>query len=529
MRHALDLRQLRALLRAYFRMSLRGKAVRAFYRRKPSKLGGAIAMVLLYASMGAVAGFGATGSHDPFSFALVMHSITFVMLGMSLAAESGDLLFNLPEHDVLAHLPLAPRTMLLAKAASLMGFALLLGLALNLPAMFLGLRVTGMRADFPLVHLGAVVLLVAFTTATVVFTYGLVGRFVDRNRFGSVAAWSQAGLSAAFLAFSQVLAHLLELPRFRLDAAYALVYPPAWFAALDVLGAGAPPPRAVPLALLAVAATLGLGWMAVARLAPGYAEALAQLGEAPTRRARRGRPSPAAERAPGRLVRWWLRDPAERAAFQLTAVYLRRDRETKTRLYPSLGFFLLLPVAQLFSRATYSLTAGAFVSVLILGMLPSVILEALRTSSHHAASEIFAAVPLGSAAPLFHGARKAAIYYVILPGTVIALLWIVATDAKKLPVAVPSLLALPFLSLLPAAGRDYVPLSEPPTTGRQSTANVVVGMLITLVGALVLAVAWAAQRVGLLPYLIALQVVVMLAACRLLGAHIRRRPLRREA
>src|SRR5207245_458180 len=80
--------------------------------------------------------------------------------------------------------------------------------------------------------------------------------------------------------------------------------------------------------------------------------------------------------------------PAARAACQLTAVYLRRDRETKTRLYPSLGFFLLLPVAQLFSRATYSLTAGAFVSVLILGMLPSVILEAVRTSSHHAASEI---------------------------------------------------------------------------------------------------------------------------------------------
>ncbi|HTD26876.1 MAG TPA: hypothetical protein VK649_07855, partial [Candidatus Elarobacter sp.] len=138
MRRALDRRQLRALLRAYFRMSLRGRAVRAFYRRKPSKLGGAIAMVLLYASMGAVAGLGATGSHDPFSFALVMHSITFVMLGMSLAAESGDLLFNLPEHDVLAHMPLAPRTMLLAKAASLMGFALLLGLALNLPPMFLG-------------------------------------------------------------------------------------------------------------------------------------------------------------------------------------------------------------------------------------------------------------------------------------------------------------------------------------------------------------------------------------------------------
>ena len=528
MRRALDRRQLRALLRAYFRMSLRGRAVRAFYRRKPSKLGGMIAMVLLYASMGAVAGFGATGSHDPFSFALVVHSLTFVMLGMSLAAESGDLLFNLPEHDVLAHLPLAPRTILLAKAASLMGFALLLGLALNLPPMLLGLRVTGMRATFPLVHLGAVVLLVAFTTATVVFTYGLVGRFVDRNRFGSVAAWSQAGLSAAFLGFSQVLAHLLELPRFRLDAAYALVYPPAWFAALDVLGAAVPPPRAVPLALLAVAATLGLGWMAVARLAPGYAGALAQLGEAPTRRARRARPSPGAERAPGSLVRWWLRDPVERAAFHLTAIYLRRDRETKTRLYPSLGFFLLLPVAQLVSRATYSLTAGAFVSVLILGMLPSVVLEALRTSSHHAATEIFAAAPLGSAAPLFEGTRKAAIYYVLLPGAVVSLLWIAAIDVERLPVALPSLLVLPFLSLLPAAARDYVPLSEPPTTGRQSSTNVVIGMLITVVGAGLLAMSWMALAGGLLPHLIAGEAVVVLVACRALAAHIRHRPLRLE-
>jgi len=114
MTRALDLGQLRALLRAYFRMSLRGRAVRTFYRRKPSKLGGAVAMILLYSSIGAVAGLGATGSHDPFSFALIMDAITFVMLGMSLAAESGDLLFNLPEHDVLAHMPLAPRTMLLA-------------------------------------------------------------------------------------------------------------------------------------------------------------------------------------------------------------------------------------------------------------------------------------------------------------------------------------------------------------------------------------------------------------------------------
>ena len=73
-----------------------------------------------------------------------------------------------------------------------------------------------------------------------------------------------------------------------------------------------------------------------------------------------------------------------------------------------------------------------------------------------------------------------------------------------------------------------MPFSEPPTTGRQSTANIVVGMSITLVGAVMLAAAWAAERAGHLPHLIALEAIGMFVACRLLGAHIRRRPLRRE-
>src|SRR5438876_11768780 len=77
----------------------------------------------------------------------------------------------------------------------------------------------------------------------------------------------------------------------------------------------------------------------------------------------------------------------------------------------------------------------------------------------------------------------AAIFYFLLPGAVVSLLWIAAIDVERLPVALPSLLVLPFLSLLPAAARDYVPLSEPPTTGRQSSTNVVIGMLITVVGA----------------------------------------------
>ena len=34
------------------------------------------------------------------------------------------------------------------------------------------------------------------------------------------------------------------------------------------------------------------------------------------------------------LVRWWLRDPVERAAVRLCGAYLLRDRDVKLRVYP---------------------------------------------------------------------------------------------------------------------------------------------------------------------------------------------------
>jgi hypothetical protein len=525
MRHLIDLRQLRALLAAYLRMSLRGKSAGTFFRAGSGTWRGTIALVLVYTAIGTAGALGASGSRSPFSYALVMHTITFVMLGMSLAAESGDLLFHRAEHEVLGQLPLAPRTLLVAKAASLMGFALLLAFSINLPAVLLGVRVEWLPASFAAAHLGAVVLLTAFVAAILVFSYGLVVRFVDRERFDNVAAWSQAGLSAAFLALSQGLAHLVELPILRLDAPFCLVFPPAWFAALEVLGPGQDFSRAAVLSLLGVSSTAVLAGVAVTRLAPSYSEALARLGEA---RAPRTAPA-SASRPDGVLARWWLPDPVERAAFRLAAAYMRRDREVKTRLYPSLGFFLLLPVAQLLGHAAFRFRAAAVLAVLLLGMLPSMVLETLRVSSHHAAAELFAVAPLGSAGRLFLGVRKAAVYYLLVPATAASMAWVVFLEPRAFPLVAPGLLALPVLSLLPAAFRDYVPLSVPAQTGRQSLANIVLGMINSVVGGALICLAWVAWRFGWLAHLLAAEAVLVALGAGLLARRIRNRPLRAAA
>jgi hypothetical protein len=403
-----------------------------------------------------------------------------------------------------------------------MGFALLLGLALNVPALVLATRLPWLHASFLLAHLVAVVLLAAFAAAILVFSYGLVVRFVGRRRFDTVAAWSQAALLAVFLGLSQGLAYLVELPIMRLDATFCLVFPPAWFAAIDVLGSGAPSSRAVALSLLAVGTTTTLGWAALTRLTPDYGEVFVRLGEAEAPR------TPADARRPlGRLLaRWWLRDPVEQAAFRLAASYMRRDREIKTRLYPSLGFFVVLPAAQLFSHVAQRFTAAALLSAILLGMIPSVVLEALRVSSHSRAAELFAVSPLTSAGALFEGVRKAAMFYVVLPATLIAVVWIAVLDPQVLWFAAPTLIALPLLSMLPAALRQYVPLSLPPTTGRQSFVNIVLGLLTTIVGGATVGFAWAAWRIGYLPHFIAVEVLLVTLITRAVAARIRMRPLR---
>ena len=517
-----EVRELRALVGAYLRMSLRGKAASTFFRRRPGKWRGTLALGLLYAGIGTVAALGASGSRSAFSFALVLHTVTFVMLGMSQAAESGDLLFRPGEHEVLGHLPITGRTLLAAKALSLTGYALLLALAINVPAIAVASRLGWMEAAFVPSHFAATVLLAAFSTSVLVFAYGLVVRFVDRDRFDGLAAWSQAGLSAAFLGLSQGLAHVVELPIVQLESAFCLVFPPAWFAALDVVALGGGSARALMLSLIAVGTTAMLGGVAVTRLAPAYAEAVRRLGEAQALRVRLRVTRGTMERVFGR----WLRDPVERAAFRVAATYMRRDREIRTRLYPAIGFVLLMPFAQLLSHAPYRFRAAAVLAVVLTGMMPSIVLEAMRVSAQHPAADLFSAAPVASAAPLFNGVRKAVVCYVVGPTVLVALAWVALVDPQLIALALPSLLALPLLSLLPAAFRDYVPLSVPPAIGRQSTANILIGMVNSIAGGTTVVTAWVAWRLGWLPHYLVAEATLVFLGTWLLARRIRARPLR---
>jgi hypothetical protein len=532
----IDRQQLRALLKCYFRLSIRGRVGQSLNRSRGGKPRSLIFVVMMYVVVGLMTGMLAlTAQMDVFTFTVLVHSMTFFVVGMAITAESGDILFNVNESDVLTHRPIHPRTLLLAKSLNLIAFTLILAGALNLFPTFFGIAARGAKFWFPLVHLVSTVMLCVFCAAAVVCTYGLVIKFLDREKFDNFAAWSQVAMSIMFIGGYQVVPRMMRhFQGLSLEpyARYLFPLPPAWFAGLDSLVASDQVSfNTLSLALLGLAATGTLGYAAIGRLAPSYGEGLTKLSEGRNRspRTERARRRPTTRQNP--ILRLWLRDPIEWRAFRLAAAYMRRDREIKLRLYPSLSIFIFFPLVGLLDRGRGGFSSIApLITIWMLGTLPMSAMETLRMSSQFAAADIFFVAPLASAAPVFHGVRKATIYYLLVPMICIAGALIVGLNPdgrESFPLALPGLIAIPTLSLVPGLIGAYLPLSRPAARGEQSSRNMglMFGMMFAM--ACIVGLSWLARSLDLLWILIAVELVVVSLLHWSFNRIIRNRPMGR--
>ena len=162
------------------------------------------------------------------------------------------------------------------------------------------------------------------------------------------------------------------------------------------------------------------------------------------------------------LMRYWLRDPVERASFLLTAAQLTRARDVKLRVYPQIAQFAVYPlIFAVGSREdSYGIAAG-FLSG-FLGMIPLTAVGLLRYSEEYRGAELFRFAPVSSPAPLFHGARKAAQCFVFLPVLVIwVLICVLALQRPdQLLLLIPGILTGHICSLFPGTWEGFLPFSE---------------------------------------------------------------------
>jgi hypothetical protein len=227
------------------------------------------------------------------------------------------------------------------------------------------------------------------------------------------------------------------------------------------------------------------------------------------------------------ILRAWMPDPRERAAFELASTYLRRDRDVRMRVYPGLASFIVFPIIPLFDR-TMGPSFAPVMTVVMAGMLPTLTLETLRTGTQSAAADLFLCAPLESTASLFHGVRKATIVLVTLPMLVIAFVIITVAMRQVAPLIsmLPALIVLPTLTLLDGLVGDYLPLSRSPESGRQTAIQVGVSLATVFAMGGLFAIGWFARRAHVFWPMLGVELLLVIGIHTLLLRKIRVRPLR---
>ena len=513
----------RALRRLFLTLFLRGRSARGLSRAgMPSSVGGKLATVLaFYAFFGCMA---FTLMAQPvFAIATYLHAMTFVLLGLIVATSAGEMLFNKEESDILLHRPIAPRTLLWAKVATLAQVSCWLAAAVNLAGFYVGSVARDGGLLFVPAHLVSTALEALFCTATVVLAYQLCLRWFGRERLDGVMTTVQVLVSVSLVLAGQVVPRLM----FRVSGTslvgvhtwWVALLPPAWFAGIDDAVAGSGARASWGLAALAFVGTGVVLWLAFGRLAQSYQTGLQQMAETAPQR-------PASANGPllDRLVNmpplsWWLRDSVSRAAYLLSAAYLFRDRDVKLRLYPGIAPMLVMPIIVLLpsmgSRGGGSATGGmggfgvAFAGS-YLGLVPLVALGLLHMSQQWQASDIFRIAPIVGPAQLSHGARRAVLSLIALPMLALfaVIVLVLDHDVTHLAMLLPGILALPVYAMYACRGGNAVPLAIAPDESRAAKRSV--SMIAVMMSSVILAALAAfAQSRGYFAVMLAVEAVVL--------------------
>lgn len=511
----------------FLTLFLRGRSSRGIQKQTaPKSIGQKLALTLVFYGLFGCIGF--TFITQPvFALSVYLHAMTFMFLGMFVAASAGEVLFNKEEADILLHRPASPSAMLWAKIRVLVEVSLWLAGAFNLVGLFVGVFAVNGNWLFPVAHALSTVLEALFCAGSVVVVYQLCFRWFGRQRLEGLITTSQVIISIGAVVSSQLLPQLMlrgnRILTFDRHSWWIALLPPAWFAGIDDAVAGTGESGSWMLALIAVAATALVIWAAFGKLAHDYESGLQSLAETVSKRrkVREGR------RWIDRMLdmppmSWWLRDPVERASFLLVAAYLVRDRDVKLRVYPGLAPFLAMPLIFLvqghgLKDPWFGGFRIAFIAAYV-GLIPVLGLSMLQYSQQWQASDIFRAAPIRGPAPLYHGARRAVLCFLTAPLLVIFALfvWLPGKDWSQMLMLIPGLIAIPVYALVPSIGGGGIPLSMPTEEAKSAgRGTAMIAATFTSLG--LSALAMLCWKIGLFWWLVGIELVVAIGLYVVLG------------
>lgn len=383
---AFDRRQYVLIVRLLRTLGARRELTSQFGMHGPA-LGILAALLVLLGGFPALVAL--TGRVTPRDVLMLSQTMTLVLLVPLLIAEAADALLNPAEAAVLAHRPIGNLTYVAAKLTYLIGFAVVVGLALNALPALAGLRLEGTSRFYPLTHLAAAALGAAFTALATCGALGVLFRMVPAARVRNAALWAQllGGLSLP------ALPHVLNLidADIRFDGPYWSALPVSWFAALGLAGQGGSALFVPAFALPGMVLSAGLVLAGLGVLTQGY-----MIRTSTTRRAAGTTTSVRRSRLAMRLLERLTGSRAGAGSGLFVMKMARRDWQVRRTLLQAVVPLLLVVLTARGGLRSPFEEDGSFATHLlphIFGIAMIAAADALAFSDHYRARWIFLTVP----------------------------------------------------------------------------------------------------------------------------------------
>lgn len=342
------------------------------------------------------------------------YAIFIFMIMTTLISEFSSVLLDVRDRSILSTKPVSDKTVNAAKFMHILIYLTYLTIAFTAIPLIVAFVKQGIL--FFLLTVFEIILINIFVVVLTAILYIAILRFFDGEKLKDLINYVQIGLSLALMIGYQVVIRSFELVNLNMVIEFrwwSIFIIPMWFAApYELLLNGNQTVISIVFSIFSIVIPIVSIWLYI-KLIPTFEQNLQKLLNT----------SKSKKEKKNRLKEFLLKlictTSEERAFYRFASLMMKQERDFKLKVYPSLGFSLVIPFIFMFNTATieeidYSISKGYLTIYFSMIMIPTVVLM-LSHSEKYKAAWIYKIFPINDYTKFKKGSLKAFLTKLYIP------------------------------------------------------------------------------------------------------------------
>ncbi|MGM0866178.1 MAG: hypothetical protein ACQEWF_16020 [Bacillota bacterium] len=393
-------------------------------------------------------------------------SITFTVLIFivmtSMISDFSVVILDIRDHTILFTKPVERKTISLAKTLHVFIYLFFLTGSLTAIPLVVGLINHGL--SFFLLFLSGIILMNILIVVFTAMLYYFILQYFDGEKLKDIINYVQIGLSIGLAVGYQIVARSFEFVDLTISFTpkwWNIFLPPIWFAApFEWMLNGNHHLMNLILSCIAVLFPI-LALIVYVKSLPTFEKNLQKLSS------HGGKKKKAHFRFGDGLIKVLSKSNEERAFYRFAHYMMKNEREFKLKVYPALGFAIIMPFIFIFNGLMDGsreelLTSSMYLSIYSSFIVIPTVVMMLSYSGKYKGSWVYKVAPVSSRSSIYKGTLKAFLMKLFLPlYALISIVFIILFGYRVIPeIVIVFISACIFTVICLSIMRGALPFSE---------------------------------------------------------------------